>query len=97
MTVGAADGRSYDQPMLDPVAKPTVQKLTPRETEVLDLVSSGRTNTQVAALLGIGIHAVKFHLACIYRKLGVGNRTEATSVYLRTFAVQEASEPEGAR
>jgi DNA-binding CsgD family transcriptional regulator len=97
MTVGVTSGRSYDRPMLDPVAKPSAQKLTPRETEVLDLVSSGRTNTQVAALLGIGIHAVKFHLACIYRKLGVGNRTEATSVYLRTFAVREASEPEGFR
>ena len=95
MTVGAAAGRSYDRCMLDPIAKPAAPKLTARETQVLDLVSSGRTNIQVAALLGIGVHAVKFHLACVYRKLGVGNRTEATSVYLRTFAIQEAGEPEG--
>lgn len=95
MTVGAATGRSYDRFMLDPIGKPAAAKLTARETQVLDLVSSGRTNNQVAALLGIGVHAVKFHLACIYRKLGVGNRTEATSVYLRTFAIQEAGEPEG--
>ena len=95
MTVGAAAGRSYDRCMLDPIAKPAAAKLTARETQVLDLVSSGRTNIQVAALLGIGVHAVKFHLACVYRKLGVGNRTEATSVYLRSFAVQESGEPEG--
>ena len=83
--------------MLDPIAKPSTQTLSARETEVLELVSSGRTNVQVAALLGIGVHAVKFHLASIYRKLGVGNRTEATSVYLRgtAGALREASEAKG--
>jgi DNA-binding CsgD family transcriptional regulator len=69
--------------MLDPLAKPVAKRLSDRETEVLELVSSGRTNMQVAVRLGIGVPAVKFHLASIYRKLGVGNRTEATSVYLR--------------
>jgi DNA-binding CsgD family transcriptional regulator len=90
-------GRPTIPEMLDPIAKPTGQKLSPRETQVLELVSSGRTNMQVAALLGVGVHAVKFHLACIYRKLGVGNRTEATSVYLRGAAgvLREASEAEG--
>jgi DNA-binding CsgD family transcriptional regulator len=72
--------------MLDPVAKPALPSLSARETEVLEHVSSGRTNMQVAALLGIGVHAVKFHLASIYRKLGVGNRTEAANVYLRAKA-----------
>jgi DNA-binding CsgD family transcriptional regulator len=72
--------------MLDPLAKPVVERLSHRETEVLELVSSGRTNMQVAARLGVGVPAVKFHLASIYRKLGVGNRTEATSVYLRAGA-----------
>ena len=95
MTVGAAAGRSYDRSMLDPIAKPAAPRLTARETQVLDLVSGGRTNIQVAALLGVGVHAVKFHLACIYRKLGVGNRTEATSVYLRSLSMQETGEPEG--
>jgi DNA-binding CsgD family transcriptional regulator len=61
-------------------------ELSKRETQVLELVSGGLTNNEVAARLGIGIHAVKFHLASIYRKLGVGNRTEATSVYLRAAA-----------
>lgn len=57
--------------------------LSPRETEVLELLSLGLTNPQIAGRLRVTVHAVKFHLAAIYRKLGVANRTEATAVYLR--------------
>jgi DNA-binding CsgD family transcriptional regulator len=83
--------------MLDPLATPVAEKLSGRETQVLELVSRGQTNMQVAARLGIGVPAVKFHLASIYRKLDVGNRTEATSVYLRAAAgvPWEAREAQG--
>ena len=57
--------------------------LSPRETEVLDLASLGLTNAQIALRLRVTIHAVKFHLAAIYRKLGVSNRTTAVGLYLR--------------
>ena len=55
--------------------------LTSREAEVLERTSRGETNAQVAHELGITVHAVKFHLASIFRKLGVHNRTEAAAVY----------------
>ena len=55
--------------------------LSPREREVLDLASSGLTNNQIALRMHLTIHAVKFHLASTYRKLGVANRTEAAFVY----------------
>ena len=58
-------------------------KLSRRETEVLAMASTGMTNAQMADRLNVTVHAVKFHLASIYRKLGVGNRTEAAAVYLR--------------
>jgi DNA-binding CsgD family transcriptional regulator len=58
--------------------------LTRREAEVLELTSLGLTNSQVASRLDVSVHAVKFHLAAIYRKLRVSNRTEAAVVYLRT-------------
>lgn len=51
--------------------------LSPRELEVLKLASRGETNAEIARDLGVTVHAVKFHLASIYRKLGVANRTEA--------------------
>lgn len=56
--------------------------LTPREIQVLERTATGRTNADVAAELGVTIHAIKFHLASIFRKLGVQNRTEATARYL---------------
>ena len=46
------------------------------------MAALGLTNHQVAARLEVTIHAVKFHLASIYRKLGVTNRTEAAVVWL---------------
>jgi DNA-binding CsgD family transcriptional regulator len=57
--------------------------LSPREAQVLELASRGLTNSEVAAGLNVTVHAVKFHLAAVYRKLGVANRTEAASAYLR--------------
>lgn len=51
--------------------------LSPRETAVLEMVAAGLTNGQTAERLGVSVHAIKFHLASIYRKLGVSNRTEA--------------------
>ena len=67
-----------------------VGKFSRRELDVLDLVSRGMTNTQVAEQLGITVHAIKFHLAAIYRKLGVANRTEAARW---AFAKGFADEP----
>lgn len=59
--------------------------LTPREIEVLHVVASGLTNAEAAARLGLSVHAIKFHLAAIYRRLGVTNRTEAAVTYLRSI------------
>lgn len=56
--------------------------LSARELEVLHLTSLGLTNAEVASRLSVSVHAVKFHLAAIYRRLGVANRTEAAFLYL---------------
>ena len=48
------------------------------------MAARGLTNSQVGAHLNLSVHAVKFHLASIYRKLHVSNRTEAAVVYLRS-------------
>lgn len=59
-------------------------RLSARELEVLEMASLGLTNVQIAEELSVTIHAVKFHLAAVYRKLGVANRTEAAFLFLRT-------------
>jgi DNA-binding CsgD family transcriptional regulator len=63
-----------------------VPVLTPRERQVLQLVASGAANKRVALDLGMTEHTVKFHLASVFRKLGVTNRTEAAARYLSSPA-----------
>jgi len=57
--------------------------LTERESEVLGLLSKGLANKQIALILGISEHTVKFHVSSIYTKLNVTNRTEAVREGLR--------------
>ena len=56
---------------------PSVESLTPREIEVLELVATGLSNKAVAAQLGISDQTVKFHLTSLSGKLGAINRTDA--------------------
>jgi DNA-binding NarL/FixJ family response regulator len=59
------------------------QALTPRETEVLNMLAEGLGNKQTAARLGISEHTVKAHVAAIFGKLGVSSRTEAVTLGAR--------------
>jgi DNA-binding CsgD family transcriptional regulator len=65
-----------------------ISRLTAREREVLRRTSLGQTNAQMAEALGISIHAVKFHLASVFRKFGVRNRTEAAAIFLHHTSSQ---------
>lgn len=60
----------------------TSHPLSPREAQVMQLMTEGMTNRQIASRLSVTVHAVKFHLASIYRKLEVHNRTEAVVAFL---------------
>jgi ATP/maltotriose-dependent transcriptional regulator MalT len=53
--------------------------LTPREVEVLTLISEGLANKEIARKLDISLHTVKFHIESIFRKLGVRARAEAVA------------------
>jgi DNA-binding NarL/FixJ family response regulator len=59
------------------------ESLTPREQDVLELLSLGLSNRRIAERLGISGHTVKFHVAAIYGKLGVSGRTAAVNRALR--------------
>jgi DNA-binding NarL/FixJ family response regulator len=58
------------------------RQLSPREAQVMQLMAEGMTNRQIAGQLSVTVHAVKFHLASIYQKFGVHNRTEAAVAFL---------------
>jgi two-component system, NarL family, response regulator LiaR len=52
------------------------ERLTLRESEVLEMLQDGRTNGEIAHALSIGIETVRTHARNIYRKLGVSSRRE---------------------
>ena len=54
-----------------------IESLTPREIEVLRLLSQGQTNPQIAQNLMVSRGTVKIHVQHIISKLGVSDRTQA--------------------
>ncbi len=60
-----------------PDAYGATHELSSREREVLEYLADGWTNEEIADRLKIGLGTVKFHIGSLYRKLGVGRRTEA--------------------
>lgn len=57
--------------------------LTEREVEVLELVTAGLRNKEIAARLGISENTAKFHLRNILEKLHAGSRTELAARAVR--------------
>lgn len=66
-----------------PPAAQRVYRLTARETEVLHLVASGRTDKEIAQLLGRSTYTVHNHVRHILLKMGARSRTDATARALR--------------
>jgi DNA-binding NarL/FixJ family response regulator len=60
-----------------------LDELSGRELDVLKLIAEGKSNSQISEELFITVNTVRFHLANIYQKLSVSNRTEAANCYLK--------------
>ena len=63
--------------------KASIPKLTNRQLEILDWVTRGFSNPDIAKHLGISADAVKQHLNVVFQKLGASSRAEAVAIALR--------------
>lgn len=63
--------------------EPDVPKFTQRQLEILQSVTRGLTNPDIARQFGITTDGVKRHVMTIFKKLGAANRSEAVAIAMR--------------
>ena len=64
------------------------EPLTPREIEVLALLSQGLQNKEISGRLFISERTVKFHVSSLMHKLGADNRTETVTIAAQRGLIQ---------
>ena len=62
-----------------PAAAPSSVKLTAREREILERITAGDSNKEIARAFDLSLHTVKRHVANILTKLGVSSRVQAAT------------------
>lgn len=83
--MSAEIARKVVQSFQQPAARTNeLDALTPRETEILDLLAEGQATKEIADRLGVSYTTVCTHLGNIYGKLHVRSRTAAVVKYLQT-------------
>ena len=85
-----AAGKSYVSPTLRKLIhdNPPVQKLTPRQAEILGYIVKGLTNKEIADLLHIRQDSVEEHINILFAKIAAANRAEAVAIALRKQLVK---------
>ena len=68
--------------MTDSKTSGPFSELTPRESEILELMAAGQGNKVIARNLGISDGTVKLHVKAVLRKLDVHSRVEAAVMYI---------------
>lgn len=80
----ASGGRVVSEEIQKLLAEdPPAEKLTARQLDILESVTRGLTNADIAKQLGLQEQSVKEHISAIFAKIGASNRSEAVSIALR--------------
>ena len=61
-----------------------MKQISPRELEILRLMAKGEPNKKIASILNLQESSIKAYINNLFRKLGVGTRTEAVTVGLKS-------------
>ena len=80
------DGDLYAEPDAAPALTrptPSFAELTPRQSEVLDMLVKGKSNKAMARELNLSEGTIKFHLSAVFRVLRATNRVEAATTGAR--------------
>jgi len=77
-----------------PPSSPEMQSLTPRETQVLDLLAKGFLYKEIAEATKVTYATVHTHIRHIYEKLHVRSRTEAAARHLGQTPPREKAAPD---
>ena len=84
VTAVAAGNRSV-APEIEQILSvdPPVQQLSKRQSEILESITRGLSNEEIATMLGISVPVVKEHIKLLFEKIGASNRAEAVAIALR--------------
>ncbi|MFD7710557.1 response regulator [Streptomyces sp. NPDC059785] len=86
-----------DRPDTELPTPAEMERLTPREREVLVLVAHGLTNHDIAALLVLSVATVRTHLGRILVKLGLRDRAQAVAAAYQSGLLRPGDQPPGTR
>ncbi len=70
-------------------ASPPVRPLTERQKSILDSMTRGLTDADIALQLNLSTNSVREHVTAIYSKIGAANRAEAVAIALHKHLLQD--------
>ncbi len=81
-------------PALRDYPTPRLALLSGRQSEILRWVAAGKSNGEIALIMGQTRRAIDYHLSEILRKLGVGSRIQAAAIYASSDRLPAPAEHE---
>ena len=85
----AAGGRAVSPEIEQMLATdPPLPELAPRQREILESITKGLSNADIATQLGISLPTVKEHVKALLDKIGASNRSEAIGIAMRKYLLK---------
>ena len=85
----AAGGRAVSPEIEQMLATdPPLPELAPRQREILESITKGLSNADIATQLGISLPTVKEHVKALLDKIGASNRSEAIAIAMRKYLLK---------